>query len=182
MAASYVLSQLVSGITIGEALRGLLERQLSLSGHMEWAVLGNGNSRSLGINDAAELLSVIQGKNDTDAGIGVYGLMDRFASTDTYNHYYEDGVRFGASFIATSLFYNGIQITIILIIVNALLFSHLLFCISSISCFVQNIHILSSFSCISCIYIVPEFYGHASLLLPGQCIVVAGRVCSYVLL
>ena len=121
VAASYVLSQLVSGITIGEALRGLLERQLSLSGHMEWAVLGYGNSRSLGINDAAELLSVIQGKNDTDAGIGVYGLMDRFASTDTYNHYYEDGVRFGASFIATSLFYNGIQITIILIIVNALL-------------------------------------------------------------
>ena len=111
VAASYVLSQLVSGITIGEALRGLLERQLSLSGHMEWAVLGDGNSRSLGINDAAELLSVIQGKNDTDAGIGVYGLMDRFASTDTYNHYYEDGVRFGASFIATSLFYNGIQIS-----------------------------------------------------------------------
>lgn len=118
---SYVSSQLVSGMSVSEALAGLVERQLSLSGHMEWAVFGDDSSRSLGINDAAELLSVVQGKADTEAGIGVYGLMDRFASTDTYNHYYEDGVRFGASFIATSLFYNGIIVTIIIIVLNSLL-------------------------------------------------------------
>lgn len=120
---SYILSQAVSGLSLQDAWEKLLERQLSLSGHMEWAVFGDANSKSFWVNDYAELLSVFQGKTDTDANIGVYGLMDRFAATDTYNHYFDDGVRFGASFFATSLFYNGIMVTLIILIINSLILS-----------------------------------------------------------
>lgn len=123
---TYVGSQIVTGeySSIPEALDGLVERQFTISGHMEWAVFGDKEaSGCLTIRDTRELLSPLQGRDELDPDIGVYGLMQVYAPAATYYNYLEHGVRFGASFITVSLFYNGILITLLGIILNAFIYS-----------------------------------------------------------
>lgn len=123
--AVYIVTTLIGNpdLTMADVWGKLLERQLSLSGHMEWAVFNDPSSRSWGVNNSEELLSVFHGGNEMSTQYGVYGMMAEFAPTELYNFYYEDGVRFATSFIAASLFYNGIGVTLFFIALNAFIFA-----------------------------------------------------------
>ena len=119
---SYLAWQLASGSasSLIEAIDLLIERQFSLSSHMWWSVVEEG-SDIIGLfpNDMSELSSVLEGKTEFSTDIGVYGLMDRYAQDIVFANYVSNGVRFGACFITVSLFYNGILITIAMVVFNA---------------------------------------------------------------
>lgn len=145
-------------ISLHDVYEKIVERQLALSGHMEWAVFNDPSSRSWGINNNAELMSIFNGSNEMDMRYGIYGMMSNFAPTELFNLYYEDGVRYASSFIASSLYYNGIAVTLIMIIVNAFIYSLFYYLFRSLS--ISN-HILT-FAVLFRVYMIFNSYINAS--------------------
>lgn len=157
---TYIITTIISNpeISLTDIWQKFLERQLVLSGHMEWAVFSDPASQSWGINDSAELLSVLRGGSEMSAHYGVYGMMAEFAPVDLYNLYFEDGVRYATSFITASLFYNGICVTLLIIIINAFIYAMFYYCFRVMS--ITN-HILV-FALLYRVYIIFNSYINAS--------------------
>ena len=122
----YITSQIATGSSesVASAFEDLFERQFSLSGHMEWAVFADSSVVSqIFPYSFSELESVLQMKSELDPGVGVYGLMLKYAPAETYYNYLQHGVRYGAGAVAVSLFYNGHLLTLIGLVINAFIAS-----------------------------------------------------------
>lgn len=118
----FVSFQILSGASqsIREAVNSLLDRQFSLSGHLWWSVCNDGEREGLLFpSQLSELSSIIEMKSEMDIDIGVYGLMHEYAPTSLFLQYVLNGVRFGACFITVSIYYNGLILTLLMMIVNA---------------------------------------------------------------
>lgn len=122
----FAVTQIISGKydNFYEAIQGIFYRAVSTSGHMEWSVFSDpGIANSWWINDSSELLSIFRGDDDMDPHIGVYGLMDRYAPSETFTLYFDKKIRFASGFIGVSAFYNGRIITVLICVINAIIIS-----------------------------------------------------------
>lgn len=122
----FAVTQITSGKynNFYEAIQGIFYRAVSTSGHMEWSVFSDPSiANSWWINDSSELLSIFRGDDDMKPYIGVYGLMDRYAPSETFTLYFDKKVRFASGFIGVSAFYNGRIMTVIICAINAMIIS-----------------------------------------------------------